>query len=393
MVKSTLLWLCLIPFLTLLWWYWADRHQRLLKASRLTKGFLTFSMLLFFIGYLWVTLGRRNLIVTTPPPALLAFVLLWGMIFLPFLAMPSVTGLAILEIFGYFFKNNRRAQSTIIDPHQWSRRKWLGSMFTLIPVFGTYGTALFGMRQMKHFRVLEKTLRISDLPHALSGLRIAHLSDIHVGKFTNSHVLDEIAVVTNKLDADLILFTGDLVDYSLSSLPEAIEMMQKLRAKSGVYLVEGNHDVMESSLTFEKEVRAAGLNLLRNEVAHLRIRGAALDILGVVWRYGQPHMATDVAKVAALRDPNAFPILLSHHPHAFDDAVNHGLPLTLSGHTHGGQLMLTPDIGVGPVVFRYWAGLYQKAGHSLWITNGVGNWFPIRVNAPAEIVHLTLQRA
>ena len=86
-------------------------------------------------------------------------------------------------------------------------------------------------------------------------------------------------------------------------------------------------------------------------------------------------------------------ILLAHHPHAFDAAVKHGLPLTLSGHTHGGQLMVTPGLGVGPMMFRYWSGLYQKGAHSLVVSNGVGNWFPLRTCAPAEIVHLTLRRA
>ncbi|MEZ0255819.1 MAG: metallophosphoesterase, partial [Chthoniobacter sp.] len=82
-------------------------------------------------------------------------------------------------------------------------------------------------------------------------------------------------------------------------------------------------------------------------------------------------------------------ILLAHHPHAFDFAAD--IPLTLSGHTHGGQLMLTKDFGFGPAMFRYWSGLYQKADRALVVSNGVGNWFPVRVQAPAEIVHLTLR--
>ncbi len=98
-----------------------------------------------------------------------------------------------------------------------------------------------------------------------------------------------------------------------------------------------------------------------------------------------------------LRDPAACPILLAHHPHAWDYVS--GIPLTISGHTHGGQLMLTDDIGFGPEIFRYWSGLYtQKAGKpaegdALVVSNGTGNWFPLRVNAPAEIVHITLKRA
>jgi hypothetical protein len=66
--------------------------------------------------------------------------------------------------------------------------------------------------------------------------------------------------------------------------------------------------------------------------------------------------------------------------------------LVLSGHTHGGQLMLSRNFGVGPLRFRYWAGLYKKPNSQLFISNGFGSWFPLRVNAPAEVVHITLER-
>ena len=97
-----------------------------------------------------------------------------------------------------------------------------------------------------------------------------------------------------------------------------------------------------------------------------------------------------------IRRSDAFQILLAHHPHAFDPAAAVGIPLTLAGHTHGGQIMLTDQLGAGPAMYRYWSGLYHKqAAHrdaALVVSNGVGNWFPLRINAPAEIVHITLRR-
>jgi hypothetical protein len=100
--------------------------------------------------------------------------------------------------------------------------------------------------------------------------------------------------------------------------------------------------------------------------------------------------------VAALKpaiDPDAFPILLAHHPHAFDAAAAAKIPLTISGHTHGGQIMLNERLGAGPVRFRYVSGLYQKGDSSLLVCNGIGNWFPLRINAPAELLHIQLQSA
>src|SRR5579864_4998980 len=98
---------------------------------------------------------------------------------------------------------------------------------------------------------------------------------------------------------------------------------------------------------------------------------------------GDQAIANSMEELLQQRNPDAFPILLAHHPHAFDYAEN--IPLTLSGHTHGGQMMLTREIGFGPAMFRYWSGLYQKADRALIVSNGVGNWFPLRVQAPAEI--------
>ncbi len=92
-------------------------------------------------------------------------------------------------------------------------------------------------------------------------------------------------------------------------------------------------------------------------------------------------------------DPDALSIAVAHHPHAFDAAADAGIQLTVAGHTHGGQLMLTDNIGAGPMMFRYWSGLYQKDSASLVVSNGVGNWLPLRINSPAEIVHVKLRGA
>ena len=126
--------------------------------------------------------------------------------------------------------------------------------------------------------------------------------------------------------------------------------------------------------------------------------GDTVQLLGLRWdRSGVAErdavIAASVREVAALRQPGAFPILMAHHPHAFDAAAAAGLPLTLSGHTHGGQLMLGDDLGAGPLFFRYWSGVYRRGASQLVVSNGVGNWFPLRINAPAEIVHLTLRTA
>jgi hypothetical protein len=248
------------------------------------------------------------------------------------------------------------------------------------------------MPQMKRFRVRELTATLANLPEALDGMRIAHLTDTHVGKFTQGPVLDEIVVATNALEADLVLFTGDLIDNSIEDLPAALKMLQGLRGKSGLFVIEGNHDLFDDPEGFVKSLRDGGVNLLRNQVATIAVRGVAVQLLGIVWNRGESGMARDVEAVAGLADSRAFQILLAHHPHAFERAAELGIPLTFAGHTHGGQLMVTQGLGAGPAMFRYWSGMYQKLGRVLVVGNGTGNWFPLRVNAPAEIIHLTLRR-
>ena len=134
--------------------------------------------------------------------------------------------------------------------------------------------------------------------------------------------------------------------------------------------------------------------LLVNEYRVVPVRGRPVQLLGLPWSREEAVIARSVQQLAGQIAPGAFPILLAHHPHAFDAAAAAGVPLTVSGHTHGGQLMLSDAVGFGPLLYRYWSGLYRMpaaGGASLIVSNGVGNWFPLRIGAPAEIIHLTLR--
>jgi uncharacterized protein len=381
-----------IPLLSLAWWLWADRRLRALRVRggwRLGFGLAVLSLL---VGFVWVILSRREVVTTPIPAPLYALVLLWGLAFLPFLALPSMLGWSLWST-GWLIFRRKRITNPEIAGRKWTRRELLAAVAVSSPVLATFGTTAFCLPRLTRFRIRELTVSLKDLPQALDGMRIAHVTDTHVGKFTRGRVLDDIVTATNRLDADLVLFTGDLIDNTLQDLPAAVKMLQAIKSRAGLFVIEGNHDLFEDPKRFERGVREAGLTLLRNEAATVNIRGVPVQLLGIVWKHSEAAIAHDVAAVAKLRDPAAFQILLAHHPHAFDHAAAHGFPLTLAGHTHGGQVMLTPEIGAGPAMFRYWSGLYEKSGQALVVSNGTGNWFPLRVNAPAEIIHLTLRRA
>jgi predicted MPP superfamily phosphohydrolase len=266
----------------------------------------------------------------------------------------------------------------------------------------TAGTVGFSSVTLNRFRVRDIDVAIPNLPRDLDGLRIAQVTDVHVGRFTEGAQLRRIVEATNQLRADLVLMTGDLINNSLTDLAGALDAVKRIDARFGVFTVEGNHDLFDDAREFGRRVKAAGVPLLVDEAETLNVRGVPLQLLGLRWGRGDGRvrraggdeaLAQTVPELLAKRRPDAFPILLAHHPHAFDHAAAAGIPLTFSGHTHGGQLMLSSTVGFGPLMYRYWSGLYTRAKSHLIVSNGVGNWFPLRVHAPAEIVHATLRRA
>ncbi len=179
-------------------------------------------------------------------------------------------------------------------------------------------------------------------------------------------------------------------------------MLRGLKARSGIVAIEGNHDLFENRRAFELGIRNEGFPLLLNEGYELRVgrMGYPVRFLGLQW--GKPGLrrGANLEECAQLtlahKNPDAFNVMLTHHPHGFDYAAQADVPLTLAGHTHGGQLMASEGLGAGPLMYKYWSGLYrhtEKPDAACVVSNGIGNWFPLRVNAPAELVMVTLRRA
>ena len=314
------------------------------------------------------------------------------------LGLLSILGLVMIPI----LLVSKIVSSRQVDSHQstelasWSRRDFLRFGAAIAPPLLTLSASAIALRQLTHFRVRRLTIEIRGLPPELDNLTIAHVSDLHVGRFTSGRVLDQIVETTNKLQADLVLLTGDLINDALADLDQGLALVRAMQSRHGSYLIEGNHDLIENPREFERRVRASGIPFLLDQSTILSVGGFPLQLLGLSWTraHGDGHdsaIAAAVNSLLAERQPGAFPILLAHHPHAFDAAAAAGIPLTLSGHTHGGQLMLNEQLGFGPALFRYWSGLYRRGESQLVVSNGVGNWFPLRVNAPAEILHLTLK--
>ena len=390
-----------LPVLTCLWWAFASRRVRRFPWLRGLLALLTLGNLAYLV---LVIASRRFGLKWDVPLAVHIWGYSWFLITLPFAVFPITVTETLLRLYKWF----RHAPPPDIEPAATAeapesdlslavtRRQLLQAGVAVFPLVLTGAATGQGLLAHDEFRVREIDVPFPNLPKELDGFTIAHLSDIHVGRFTNGKVLERIVESMNGLQADVAVVTGDLIDAELKDLPAALETLCAVRAKHGLYVCEGNHDLFESPARFERDVRASGLGFLLNESAVINANGKRLALSGLQWgiRGGGRGAALEQNFAALLETrPEAdWSILLAHHPHAFDQAADAGYPLTLAGHTHGGQLMLTPNFGAGSAMFKYWSGLYRRQDAALVVSNGVGNWMPVRVNAPAEIVRLRLLR-
>src|SRR5947207_407455 len=384
--------------LDMFWWCILARATN----RKWVRAFVTIFMIAQTIGLIWLLSGRlfqtgwdRWL-----PKSATAAIFIWHFIGLGLLSLLAVALIPIFLVQQMVRISRRRRQpEERLSDHRnhYTRREFLSVAAAITPPLLTLGLTGIALSQLNQFRVRHLVVPIHDLPRDLDGITIAHVSDMHVGRFTSGRVLREMVRVVNEFRADLVLLTGDLINDALTTLDEGIDLVRALDPRLGLYLIEGNHDLIENASEFERRVKASGIPFLLDESAIASVHGVPVQLLGLSWtrRHGANHDEAISRSVRALlqqRRPDVFPILLAHHPHAFDAAAEAGMPLTLSGHTHGGQLMLNEQLGFGPALFRYWSGLYTRGQSKLIVSNGVGNWFPVRANAPAELIHITLRR-
>ena len=248
-----------------------------------------------------------------------------------------------------------------------------------------------------------------NVPDSLKQLKIVQISDIHVGTFLNNYKRVEGAIEKiNKLEADYVFFTGDLVNNTASEMDPWISIFSKIQAKKGKFSILGNHDygdyvrwtdASEKTSNFQKLIdthKAIGFTPLLNESIEIE---KDVWLLGVE-NWGKPpfRQSGDLDKALSNIPEKAFKILLSHDPSHFDfQVVNKtNIHLTLSGHTHGMQFGIERfGMRWSPVKFRYkkWAGLYRENKQFLYVNRGFGVLgFPGRVGIFPEITFFTFQK-
>ncbi len=231
---------------------------------------------------------------------------------------------------------------------------------------------------------------VEGLDARLDGVRIAHLSDVHVSALTRPRLLERAVRRIAECGAELALLTGDYVCLSPKPLPRLAEALRRLAVPSLATL--GNHDHWAGAEAVERALVSAGIDVLRNEHRTVLLRGAPLHVVGI--DDGSTRHA-DIERAFASVPADGLRVALTHDPRQADRAAPLGAALILAGHTHGGQVNV-------PVItrrlmrrrgFDRLGGEYRVGDALLYVSRGLGASLPVRLRAPSEIAILTLRQA
>ena len=278
-----------------------------------------------------------------------------------------------------------------------------------------FASLLYGMFRGKYnFKVLSYKLEYDDLPEAFEGFKIAQISDIHSGSFDSPKKVQYGVDLVNAQDADVVFFTGDLVNNRAEEILPWIQTFKKINAKHGVYSILGNHDYGDYSPWESPEAKKKNMedlkkaqkkmswDLLLNESRFIEKQGQRVAIIGVEnWGSGGFKKAGDLNKALSNVAAEDFKILMSHDPSHWEaEVIPHpfNIHLTLSGHTHGMQfgIEIPGWVKWSPIKWRYkqWAGIYEKLNQRLNVNRGFGYLaYPGRVGIWPEVTVITLNRS
>lgn len=250
------------------------------------------------------------------------------------------------------------------------------------------GGRLLRRHLAQEVQVREIELRSPRWPRAFDGMRVAHVSDLHVGDLLPVERAIAIVDQVRALEPDLLACTGDVVDLDNHLAPPVLEALRAIDAPMGNLLVMGNHDYLDDGEQLVSMARDAGLMVLRDEAMEIVHAGDRLQVGGVDWGRTVRECTSRVDRVAG----EGLHLLLTHNPKSFLAAARHQIPLTLAGHTHGGQIARRKAPNHNLALYHgHNRGHYQRLESHLFVTTGVGAWFPLRINCPPEVVLVTVR--
>lgn len=278
-----------------------------------------------------------------------------------------------------------------------TRRSFLRNSLIAVPAaaLGLSTAGVYSAEAVLAERRLE--LKLPGLPAAFDGLTVLQISDTHIGAYFSLAMLDRVIERIKELAPDILVITGDLID-DLSLLAPTAEKLAALAPciPHGVYYCWGNHEYFRNLSAIWAVLRKTPITLINNSRHRLTAGDSHLYLVGVdfPWAGSKPERREKcrrfLAQALADLPAEACKILIAHHPDFLDEGFAAGIPLTLAGHTHGGQVALFGR-PLMPLLYDYMLGLYEKGGCYGYVNAGAGHWFPFRLGCPPEIALFTLR--
>lgn len=417
--NMSLFFLFIIVFLLILDSY-AFRGIRILTVS-LSQGWRILLHILYWMVPLlialliiYISLNARNFMTTGKFKVLYFLIGVFVLFYLPKIVfIVFQLGTDIIRGFGWVISRFSSSGSKVAETAAvMSRSEFLTRVGIIVAVI-PFISVIHGITRGRfNYKIKNIKLSFKNLPSAFEGFRVLQISDWHIGSFLFQKDKVEKAVeLINSQNADIILFTGDIVNNVADELKEFIPIVKKLHAPQGVYSILGNHDYgeyvswdndeahkknMQMLFNYQKQ---AGLKLLRNDSVIIEKNNEMIGIAGVE-NWGLPPFPQygDLKKSLEKVKDVPFTILMSHDPSHWDAEVvrKTDIDLTLSGHTHGMQFGINiPGIKWSPVKWKYprWEGLYEEGNQKLYVNVGIGYIaFPGRVGFLPEITVFELYR-
>ncbi len=284
-------------------------------------------------------------------------------------------------------RNERRGYNDLPDP---GRRKLLTTSAAVFPALaiaagGTGLTTAFSEPRMPVV-----PLRYPNLPAGLEGLRILHITDVHIGLVIGFGEVERMVELSTAQKPDIVLITGDFSDDADNYL-DALRLASAIPSRYGFFASIGNHEYFRGIRAIVRAYEKSPIPLLLDAGSTVTIDGTPLYIAGLDdprSNFGIPDGFFEHRVDRAMRDAplDAFSILMCHRPNGFDAAARAGIALTLSGHTHGGQIGFNGrSLLYATNPQKYMWGLYENNGSKLYVSAGAGHWFPYRLGCPTEI--------